>query len=70
MKPTAKLDHHSKYWYYMRQEIEFFCKKLQPLSGILWETPIAHIIPRIPTAAMLGNSCLEDAGGCSISFGF
>jgi hypothetical protein len=49
MKRAAKLVHHAKYRYNinktMRQEIDFFRKKLQPSSGITWETPIAHIIP-------------------------
>jgi hypothetical protein len=66
MKWAAKLVHHAKYRYNinktMRQEIDFFRKKLQPLLGITWETPIAHIIPRIPTATAFGDSCLEGAG--------
>jgi hypothetical protein len=49
MKRAANLIHYAKYRYNinrtMRQEIDFFLKKLQPLSGITWETPIAHIIP-------------------------
>jgi hypothetical protein len=51
----------------MRQEIDFFCKKLQPSSGITWETPIAHIIPRMPTATAFGDSCLEGVEGYLIS---
>jgi hypothetical protein len=43
----------------MHQEIDFFLKKLQPLSDILWETTIAHIILRMPMAMAFGNSCLE-----------
>jgi hypothetical protein len=43
MKQTAKLVHHAKYRYNinrsMGQEMEFFRKKLQPLSGITWEIP-------------------------------
>ena len=54
----------------MRQEIEFFRDKLQPSSRILWETPIAHVIPRTPTATDFGGSCLEGAGGYSIELGF
>jgi hypothetical protein len=63
MKRTAKLVHHAKYRYNinktMGQKIYFFRKKLQPLSGITWEMPIAHIIPRMPTATAFGDSCLE-----------
>ncbi len=54
----------------MRQEIEFFRKKLLLESGIAWETPIAHIITRTPTFTSFGDSCLEGAGGYSIMLGF
>jgi hypothetical protein len=54
----------------MRQEIEFFREKLLPTSKICWESPIAHIIPRIPTFTTFGDSCLEGAGGYSLSLGF
>jgi hypothetical protein len=71
---AAKLVYHAKYRYNinktMRQEIDFFCKKLQPSSGITWETPIAHIIPRMPMATAFGDSCLEGAGGYLISLGY
>ena len=54
----------------MHQEIDSIRKKLQPSSGITWETPIAHIIPRMPTATAFGDSCLEGAGGYLISLGY
>jgi hypothetical protein len=54
----------------MRQEIEFFCEKLLPNSKICWESPIAHIIPRMPTFITFGDSCLKGAGGYSLSLGF
>jgi hypothetical protein len=54
----------------MRQEIEFFRKKLLSKSGIRWESLIAHIIPRMPTFITFGDSCLEGAGGYSLSLGF
>ena len=54
----------------MRQEIKFFLDKLQPNLGILWETPIAHVIPQLPTTTAFGDSCLEGAGGYSIELGF
>ncbi len=54
----------------MHQEIEFFREKLLPTSEICWESPIAHIIPRIPTFTTFGDSCLEGAGGYSLSLGF
>jgi hypothetical protein len=54
----------------MCQEIDFFRKKLQPLSGITWEMPIAHIRPKMPTATAFGDSCLEGVGGYLISLGY
>jgi hypothetical protein len=54
----------------MHQEIEFFRKKLIPKSGICWESPIAHIIPRMPTFITFSDSCLEGARGYSLSLGF
>ena len=54
----------------MRHEIKFFCEQLAPTSELRWEAPIAHIIPRMPTFTTFGDSCLEGAGGYSISLGF
>jgi hypothetical protein len=54
----------------MCQEIEFFREKLLPKSGILWESLIAQIIPRMPTFITFGDSCLKGAGGYSLSLGF
>jgi hypothetical protein len=74
MKWAAKLVYHAKYRYNinktMRQEIDFFCKKLQPLLGITWETPIIHIIPQMPTTTAFGDSYLEGMGEYSISLGY
>jgi hypothetical protein len=74
MKKAAHLAHHAKFKYninkMMRQEIEFFCKKHLLESNIAWETPIAHIIPRMPTFTSFGDSCLKGAGGYSILLGF
>jgi hypothetical protein len=54
----------------MHHEIEFFHKKLLPDSGIRWESPNAHIIPRMPTFITFGDSCLKGAGGHSLSLSF
>ena len=74
LKRSAKLVHHARYQYNipksMRLEIEFFRDQLHPDSGIRWESPIAHIIPRTPTFISFGDSCLEGAGGYSVSLGF
>jgi hypothetical protein len=53
----------------MCAEIEFFCDNLKHKSGIGWETPIAHLIPRTPFATMIGDSSLEGAGGFWIELG-
>ena len=74
MKRAAKMTHHASYEYNisttMRAEIEFFRDNLKPDSGIEWETPIAHLIPRTPFAITIGDSSLEGAGGFSIGLGF
>ncbi len=74
MKHAAKLTHHASYQYNinrtMRYEIEFFCNKLKPDSGIKWETSIAHLIPRMLFATTIGDSALEGAGGFSATLGF
>jgi hypothetical protein len=76
MKRAAKLTHHASYHYQyninrtMRYKIEFFCDKLKTDSGIKWETPIAHLIPRTPFATTVGDSLLEGAGGFSVTLGF
>jgi hypothetical protein len=65
LKRSARMVHHSKQTYIiskdMRREIDFFRKRLQPDSGVRWETPIAHIIKRTPSATAYGDSSLEGA---------
>ena len=74
LKKSAKMIHHAKFKFRlnrsMRQEIEFFREQLRPESDILWETPIAHLIPRTPSATSFGDSSLEGAGGYSVDLGF
>ncbi len=74
MKCAAKLTHHASYQYNINKtmcyEIKFFCDKLKPDSGIEWETPIAHLIPRMLFATTIGDSSLEGAGRFSITLGF
>ncbi len=74
IKRSAKLVHQSRCQYNitksMCQEIEFFCEKLLPTSKICWESPIAHVIPRMPTFTTFGDSCLKEAGRYSLSLGF
>ncbi len=74
MKRAAKLTHHASYQYNinrtMHYKIVFFCNKLKLDSGIEWEMPIAHLIPRTPFATIIRDSLLEGAGGFSITLGF
>ena len=74
MKRAAQLVHHARCKYFintsMREEIEFFRDKLRIDSGIVWGTPIAHIIPRAPSFISYGDSCLHGAGGYSLYLRF
>jgi hypothetical protein len=66
IKRSPKLVHQSRCQYNitksMRQEIEFFRKKLLPTSNIRWESLIVHIITRMPTFTTFVDSCLEGGG--------
>jgi hypothetical protein len=39
----------------MQEELMFLAEALKPDSGIIFKTPIAHLIPRIPTASIVGE---------------
>jgi hypothetical protein len=64
---VAKPAHHASNQYNinrnMHYKIKFYRDKLKPDSGIEWEMPIAHLIPRMPFATTIGDSSLEGAGG-------
>jgi hypothetical protein len=74
IKRSTKLLHRLRCQYNItksiHQDIEFFHEKLLPNSVICWESPIAHIISRMPTFITFGDSCLKGAGGYSLSLGF
>jgi hypothetical protein len=74
MKQAAKMVNKHGHQYLMnammRDELDFFSHALSPDSGIKFETPIAHLIPRIPTALIIGDSSLVACGGYSITLGF
>ena len=67
---VAKLVNNSKHMYVinstMQEELDFICQALEEDSGINFETPIAFIIPRIPTASLFGDSLLQSCGGYSL----
>ena len=54
----------------MQEELNFIADALKPDSGIKFETPIAHLIPRTPTASIVGDSSLLACGGYSITLKF
>jgi hypothetical protein len=54
----------------MMRELIFLSDALTPNLGIKVETPIAHLIPRVPTALIIGNSLLVACGGYSITLKF
>ena len=69
LKTAAKLVNNSKHMYIingtMQEELNFIRQALQEDLGINFETPIAFIIPRIPTASLFGDSLLQSCGGYS-----
>jgi len=54
----------------MPEELNFILHALSKDSGITFETPITHLIPRIPTASIVGHSLLTACGGYSITLKF
>ncbi len=54
----------------MWDELNFIAHALNPDSGIKFDTPITHLIPRTPTASIVGNSLLLACGGYSITLKF
>jgi hypothetical protein len=54
----------------MREELSFIASTLNPDSGIKFETPIANLIPRTPTASIIGNSSFLACGGYSVTLKF
>ena len=70
MKVATKMVNHHKMRYpvneTMREELDFLQKAPQLEANIKFETPIAHMIPRTPTASLFGNSSLTGCGGYSL----
>jgi hypothetical protein len=54
----------------MRERLSFIASALNPDSGIKFEAPIAHLIPRTPTASIIGNSSLLACGRYSVTLKF
>jgi hypothetical protein len=74
MKKAAKMVNKHNHLYLvnrtMGDELNFIAHALKPDSGIKYETAIAHLIPRIPMASIVGNSLLLACGGYSITLKF
>jgi hypothetical protein len=54
----------------MREKLSFSASALKPDSGIKFETPIAHLIPRTPTASIIGDSSLLACGSYLVTLKF
>ncbi len=69
LKTAARMMNHHKQVYVinetMQVEIDFIRQALRENSGILFEVPIAFIIPRTPAASLFGDSSLWACGGYS-----
>jgi hypothetical protein len=74
MKQAAKMVNKHRQQYLvnatMRDKLNFIKKALSPNSGIKFETAIGHLIPRTPTASIIGDSSLLACGGYSIKLKF
>ena len=74
MKEASRMINRHKHKYPMnatlREELNFISDALSENSGINFETPIAHLIPRIPMALIIGDSSLTACGGYSITLKF
>ncbi len=50
-----------------QEEMDFVSQALWQDLDIKFETPIAHLIPRTPTASIVGDSSLLSCGGYSVT---
>ena len=70
MKKAAKMINKNGHLYLinatMGEELNFILQALSPDLEIKFETLIAHLIPRIPTGLVIGNSLLIACDGYSI----
>jgi hypothetical protein len=71
LKTAAKLVNSHKQVYLinktMQAELEFIRQAITDDSEIVFEVPIAFIIPRTPAASLFGDSSLQACGGYSIT---
>ncbi len=74
LKQASQLVHRSRNRYTisdaLRADIEFFRWALNIHSGIRWESPLAHVVPRTPIGVPHGDACLTGCGGYCVEFKF
>jgi hypothetical protein len=74
MKKAARIVNSNNHIYLInlavQGELLFIKNALKPDSGIKFKTPIAHLIPRILTASIVGDSSLIACGKYSITLKF
>ena len=74
IKKTAQAQHRFKAKYRinhtLREEQSFIRRCLDLANGIIWATPIAHIVERDAKYTSAGDSCLYGGGGFSVAFRF
>jgi hypothetical protein len=74
MKKAANMVNRNNHHYLvnrtMQDKMNFIAHALKLDSGIKFKTPIAHLIPRTPTASIIGDSMLLACGGYSITSKF
>jgi hypothetical protein len=67
LKTAAKMVNLNKTVYpiskMMKEELDFICQALCKNLGFELETPIAFLIPRMPTSMVFGDSLLVACGG-------
>ena len=54
----------------MRSELDYLLHIFDNPDKYKWSTPIAHLIPRVPSFESFGDSCLHACGGFSLDLGF
>ena len=74
MKKAAQMVHRHPFQYQINEtlaeELQFIYEALDPSSGIVFKSPIGHIIPRTPIGKTVGDSSLKGCGGYSIKLKF
>jgi|SaaInl74LU_5_DNA_1037368.scaffolds.fasta_scaffold03592_2 hypothetical protein len=74
LKQASQLVHRSKSTHpiskELRADIEFFRWALRQDSGVRWDSPLAHVVPRTPIGIPYGDACLTGCGGYCVELKF